>query len=63
MSELCMVEDYGDGTISFWITDMDEADRSAIDQILYKYADKGYSCRGLPEPVLSELATIYNKEG
>lgn len=60
MREFCMIEDYGDGTISFWIADMDEADRSAIDQIIMKYADKGYSVRGLPEPVLSELAEIYH---
>jgi len=59
MSEFCMVEDYGDGTISFWITDMDDADRNAIDQILEKYATQGYSCRGLPEPILSELAELY----
>lgn len=63
MSQFCMVEDYGDGTISFWITDMDDADRSAIDQILDKYAHTGYSCRGLPEPILAELAELYNKEG
>lgn len=54
----CMIEKYRSDDISYWIVDLEEEDKAAIDQILEKYSNSGYSSRGKVKPILDELEEI-----
>lgn len=54
---------YTDGTISYWLVDIDEHDANAIKAILEQYIDQGFTCRGKMVPVLSDLGETLEEVG
>ena len=59
MARICIVDDYSDGSISFWYSELEDADRDQIDEILTKYSTSGYSCRGPIVAVLEDLKDFF----
>ena len=58
MREFCMVERYGVNDVSYYWVLMEDADRDAIDEILLKYATKGFSCRGAVDAIMDEMKEL-----
>lgn len=53
-----IIEKYRSDDISYWLTELRQEDKDAIDQILEKYSSSGCSSRGPVKPILNELEEI-----
>lgn len=59
MRTYIQVDKYEDGTVSYFVTALDDVDADTIEELLVeKYSSTGYSCRGPIAGVISELTEL-----
>ena len=62
MKKLCMINEHGKNDISYYAVMMKDADYEAIEQILEKYVNAGYSCRGTADEVFADMKDVMLNE-
>ena len=61
MKKLCMVNKHGENDLSYYAVMLKDADYEAIERILDKYVNDGYSCRGTIDEVLTDMKVMYEE--